>query len=80
MNGCSASPSPLPNRDRKGAAGAPHWHNSNERILLFEGRLKLGESSLLEPGGYAFLPAREVHVLRGLGWEFQIASASRATA
>ena len=38
----------------------PHWHESNERILLIEGRLSLGGGKVLDPGGYAFLPAREV--------------------
>jgi anti-sigma factor ChrR (cupin superfamily) len=38
----------------------PHWHDSNERLILFEGRLSLGDGKVLEPGGYAFLPAREV--------------------
>ena len=46
-----------------GHAMAAHWHESNERILVLEGRLTLrrdeGEVSL-DPGGYAFLPAREV--------------------
>ena len=41
----------------------PHSHESNERILLIEGRLAVGQGAdqkVLEPGGYAFLPAREV--------------------
>lgn len=38
----------------------PHWHDSNERLILFEGRLSLGKGIFLEPGGFAFLPAREV--------------------
>ena len=42
---------------------AAHSHDSNERILLIEGRLVLGEQKFLEPGGYAFLPAREVQRL-----------------
>jgi quercetin dioxygenase-like cupin family protein len=45
---------------------APHWHDSNERILLLEGRLSLvqgGGVKVLEPGGYAYLPAREVQRL-----------------
>jgi anti-sigma factor ChrR (cupin superfamily) len=37
----------------------PHWHTANERIILVEGRLKIGES-FLDPGGHAYLPAREV--------------------
>ena len=37
----------------------PHWHSANERIILLEGRLSLGEK-FLDPGGYAFLPAKEV--------------------
>lgn len=42
----------------------PHWHSVNERVLLLEGRLSLKQGdaaeTLLEPGGYAFLPAKEV--------------------
>ena len=41
---------------------APHWHEANERIILLEGRLQLGQDNdrkYLEPGGYAFLAARE---------------------
>jgi hypothetical protein len=43
---------------------APHWHASNERLLLLEGRLSLriGEAAeqFLDTGGFAYLPAREV--------------------
>src|SRR5689334_1100559 len=38
---------------------APHWHSSNERVILLEGRMSVNGATL-EPGGYAFLPAREV--------------------
>jgi quercetin dioxygenase-like cupin family protein len=38
---------------------APHWHDSNERIIVTEGTLSIGEKSI-GPGGYAFLPAKEV--------------------
>jgi quercetin dioxygenase-like cupin family protein len=41
----------------------PHWHDANERIILIEGRLAMeenGEKKILEPGGYAYLPARQV--------------------
>jgi quercetin dioxygenase-like cupin family protein len=41
----------------------PHWHSSNERILLIEGRVTLrrdGSDVVLYPGGFAFLPAKEV--------------------
>ena len=41
----------------------PHWHDSNERIVMLEGKLSLrdGETErFLEPGGYAFLPARQL--------------------
>ena len=45
---------------------APHWHDSNERIIVLEGQLTLrpdaGES-ILNSGGFAFLPAREVQRL-----------------
>ena len=40
----------------------PHWHSVNERIVLLEGRMKVGELTL-EPGGYAFFPAKHVHRL-----------------
>ena len=45
---------------------ALHWHESNERIILLEGRLSLGsekEEKFLEPGGFAYLPAREIQRL-----------------
>ena len=41
----------------------PHWHSANERIVLIEGRLSIEDSDaqrLIEPGGYAYLPATEV--------------------
>jgi len=44
----------------------PHWHDSNERIVLIEGRLSLREESgeeFLEPGGFAWLPAGKVQRL-----------------
>jgi quercetin dioxygenase-like cupin family protein len=44
----------------------PHSHDSNERIVLIEGRLSVGADdgeSFLEPGGYAFLPAGKVQRL-----------------
>ena len=44
----------------------PHWHDSNERIVLIGGQLsiKVGESAkVLDPGGYAFLPARELQAM-----------------
>ncbi|HEY4902303.1 MAG TPA: DUF4437 domain-containing protein [Candidatus Sulfotelmatobacter sp.] len=40
----------------------PHWHSANERIILLEGKLSIareGKDVYLEPGGYAFLPAKE---------------------
>ena len=45
---------------------APHWHSNNERIMLVEGRISLhqgGYVKYLDPGGFAFLPAREVQVM-----------------
>ena len=46
---------------------APHWHSVNERILVLEGRLsvKVGEAgrTSLDPGGFAYLPAKEVQRL-----------------
>jgi len=42
---------------------APHWHSANERIVLLEGRMSMrqGEAEkFLDPGGYAFLPAKEL--------------------
>jgi len=40
----------------------PHWHTSNERMILFEGRLSIN-GKMLEPGGVAYLPARELQTL-----------------
>jgi quercetin dioxygenase-like cupin family protein len=40
---------------------APHFHDSNERIIIVEGQLTLRQDNgdtLLNAGGYAFLPAR----------------------
>jgi quercetin dioxygenase-like cupin family protein len=45
---------------------APHFHDSNERIIIVEGQLTLRQDNgdtLLNAGGYAFLPAREVQRL-----------------
>lgn len=42
---------------------APHWHDANERIILIEGQLAMeenGAKKILEAGGYAYLPARQV--------------------
>jgi quercetin dioxygenase-like cupin family protein len=44
----------------------PHWHSVNERIVLLEGRLALkqdGRDVFLDPGGFAYLPARLVQRL-----------------
>jgi hypothetical protein len=42
----------------------PHWHSANERMVLIEGRMSLRQGdrpeTFVEPGGYAFLPAKEV--------------------
>jgi len=49
-----------------GHAVPPHWHESNERVIVLEGQLALhqdtGETAL-DPGGFAFLPSREVQRL-----------------
>jgi quercetin dioxygenase-like cupin family protein len=45
---------------------APHWHAANERILLLEGRMVVeegGDKKYLDPGGFAYLPARQVQRL-----------------
>jgi len=45
----------------------PHWHDANERIVLIEGRLAIegdGENKMLEPGGYAYLPAHQIQRMR----------------
>ena len=46
---------------------APHWHSVNERVILAEGKLSVrlgsGPEMLLSPGGFAFLPAKEVQRL-----------------
>jgi quercetin dioxygenase-like cupin family protein len=44
----------------------PHFHDSNERIIVVEGQLTLRQDegdTLINTGGYAFLPAREVQRL-----------------
>jgi quercetin dioxygenase-like cupin family protein len=43
-----------------------HWHESNERVIVLEGQLTLRRDSgdtLLNTGGYAYLPAHEVQRL-----------------
>jgi quercetin dioxygenase-like cupin family protein len=45
---------------------APHSHDSNERLIVLEGRMTLRQDSGetgLNPGAYAFLPAHEVQRL-----------------
>jgi quercetin dioxygenase-like cupin family protein len=45
---------------------APHWHRTNERIIVLEGRLSLRQGDAvkyLDPGGFAYLPANEVQVM-----------------
>jgi quercetin dioxygenase-like cupin family protein len=44
----------------------PHWHSANERIILLEGRMSIqvgGTKKSLEPGGFAYLPAKEIQEL-----------------
>lgn len=39
----------------------PHWHSSNERVMLIEGRMSIrdgGAGKFLDAGGFAFLPAK----------------------
>jgi quercetin dioxygenase-like cupin family protein len=63
----------------------PHWHDSDERILVLEGRLAIGQEqpAQVEAGGYAFLPARQTQYLTCasqtrctfyLGWDGNAAS------
>jgi quercetin dioxygenase-like cupin family protein len=45
---------------------APHWHESNERIIVLEGQMTLKQDQgdvVLNPGGYAYLPAKDVQRL-----------------
>jgi quercetin dioxygenase-like cupin family protein len=44
----------------------PHYHDSNERIIVLEGQLTLKQDSgdtTLNSGGFAFLPAHEIQRL-----------------
>ena len=44
----------------------PHFHDSNERIVIVEGQLSLrqdGETKVLQAGGFAFLPSHGVQRL-----------------
>jgi quercetin dioxygenase-like cupin family protein len=44
----------------------PHYHDSNERIIVLEGQLTLKQDSgetVLKSGAFAFLPAHEVQRL-----------------
>lgn len=40
----------------------PHWHESNERLILFEGQMSVNGKTL-EPSGVAYLPAKEMQSL-----------------
>jgi len=40
----------------------PHWHSVNERMVLVEGRVSVNHAPL-EPGGFAYLPAKQVHTM-----------------
>jgi len=45
---------------------SPHWHDANERIIVLEGQLTAkrdGGSTVLDSGGFAFLPSKEVQRL-----------------
>ena len=45
----------------------PHWHSANERVVLTEGRISMeenGERQFLEPGGYAYMPAKQVQRMK----------------
>jgi quercetin dioxygenase-like cupin family protein len=45
---------------------APHFHDSNERVVVVEGQLTLRRETgdaTIDTGGFAFLPAREVQRL-----------------
>jgi quercetin dioxygenase-like cupin family protein len=50
---------------------APHFHDSNERVIVVEGQLTLRREgahtalvdTAIDTGGFAFLPAREVQRL-----------------
>lgn len=45
----------------------PHWHSANERVVLIEGRISMekdGRQEYLEPGGYAYMPAKQVQRMR----------------
>jgi quercetin dioxygenase-like cupin family protein len=44
----------------------PHYHDSNERIIVLEGQLTLKQDegdTVLNTGGYAYLPAKQVQKL-----------------
>jgi anti-sigma factor ChrR (cupin superfamily) len=41
---------------------APHWHSVNERMVLVEGRMSVNNATL-EPGGFAYLPAKQVQTM-----------------
>jgi quercetin dioxygenase-like cupin family protein len=45
----------------------PHWHSANERVVLIEGRISMAEEGkkvFLEPGGYAYMPAKQVQRMK----------------
>jgi quercetin dioxygenase-like cupin family protein len=45
---------------------APHFHDSNERLIVAEGQMTLKKDTgdaVIDAGGYAYLPAKEVQRL-----------------
>lgn len=45
----------------------PHWHSANERVVLLQGRISMeqdGKQEFLEPGGYAYMPAKQVQRMK----------------
>lgn len=54
-----------------GCAVPWHWHSFTEELMMVSGQARLQmkgqEPVVLEPGGYAFLPARHIHHFTALG-------------
>ena len=52
---------------KAGFAFPPHWHSSNEHLVMTKGTLKIAaeggqeQDTILKVGDYLFIPARRVH-------------------
>lgn len=58
-------PSVILGKVGKGCRIPWHWHTANEHVMMVKGTARLemkdGGASVLDPGGYGYLPGKHVH-------------------